>query len=81
VGEFTGHHQHIQSQRWLLRLGRESHALFGKLVLPAGSRPCCYDVGLPSLRHTEAVIIECDADHRQFCQNLELKDIQLILRS
>ncbi|KAH8903906.1 family 28 glycosyl hydrolase [Coniochaeta sp. PMI_546] len=37
--------------------------------------PCWYNVGLPSLAHTEAVIIECNTPTS--CQNFALKNIEL----
>ncbi|OCL09929.1 glycoside hydrolase family 28 protein [Glonium stellatum] len=43
------------------------------------SDPCWYDVGLPDLKHTEAVIIECNTNAS--CQNFQLKGIQLIPQS
>jgi len=38
-------------------------------------KPCWYDVGLPDLKHTEAVIIECNTETS--CQNFRLEDIEL----
>ncbi|KAJ5549210.1 exopolygalacturonase C [Penicillium frequentans] len=38
--------------------------------------PCWYDVGLPDLKHTEAVIIECNTNSS--CKNFELKNIEII---
>lgn len=43
------------------------------------SDPCWYDVGLPDLEHTEAIIIECNTE--QSCRNFVTKDIQLIPQS
>jgi polygalacturonase len=37
--------------------------------------PCWYNVGLPNLKHTEAVIIECSTE--QSCKNFVLKEIKL----
>ncbi|OCT46447.1 Exopolygalacturonase C [Cladophialophora carrionii] len=39
------------------------------------SDPCWYDVGLPDLRHTEAVIIECNTNRS--CKNFALDNIQV----
>lgn len=41
--------------------------------------PCWYDVGLPNLNHTEAIIIECNT--ATSCQNFELSNIELIPQS
>ena len=43
------------------------------------SDPCWYNVGLPDLKHTEAVIIECNTNSS--CQNFSLKDIQVFPQS
>ncbi|KAJ5668122.1 uncharacterized protein N7477_006692 [Penicillium maclennaniae] len=40
------------------------------------SDPCWYDVGLPKLKHTEAVIIECNTNSS--CQNFQLRNIEVI---
>ncbi|KAE8382845.1 putative exopolygalacturonase C [Aspergillus bertholletiae] len=37
--------------------------------------PCWYNAGLPNLKHTEAVIIECNTD--KSCKNFATKNIQL----
>ncbi|OGM43938.1 exopolygalacturonase C [Aspergillus bombycis] len=37
--------------------------------------PCWYNAGLPNLKHTEAVIIECNTD--KSCKNFVTKNIQL----
>jgi polygalacturonase len=37
--------------------------------------PCWYNVGLPNLQHTEAVIIECNTNVS--CSNFELQNIQV----
>jgi len=39
------------------------------------SNPCWYNVGLPNLAHTEAVIIECNTDSS--CQNFALSNIEV----
>ncbi|KAE8350444.1 putative exopolygalacturonase C [Aspergillus coremiiformis] len=39
------------------------------------SDPCWYNSGLPNLKHTEAIIIECNTD--KSCKNFVTKDIQL----
>lgn len=41
--------------------------------------PCWYNVGLPNLQHTEAVIIECNTNLS--CSNFELENIQLVPQS
>ncbi|KAJ5917751.1 exopolygalacturonase C [Penicillium verhagenii] len=38
--------------------------------------PCWYDLGLPDLKHTETVIIECNTDSS--CKNFELTNIEII---
>jgi hypothetical protein len=38
--------------------------------------PCWYDVGLPALKHTEAVIVECNTNSS--CQNFVTDNIQLV---
>ena len=43
------------------------------------SDPCWYNVGLPNLRHTEAVIIECNTNSS--CKNLQLENIQVFPQS
>jgi hypothetical protein len=40
------------------------------------SDPCWYNAGLPDLKHTEAVIIQCNTENS--CRNFALKDIKLI---
>ncbi|KZT68965.1 glycoside hydrolase family 28 protein [Daedalea quercina L-15889] len=37
--------------------------------------PCWYNVGLPNLTHTEAIIIECNANNS--CQDFQLSDINV----
>ncbi|KAK5230372.1 hypothetical protein LTR47_007788 [Exophiala xenobiotica] len=37
--------------------------------------PCWYDVGLPSLKHTEAIIVECNTDTS--CKNFVFDNIQV----
>ncbi|OCK86060.1 glycoside hydrolase family 28 protein [Lepidopterella palustris CBS 459.81] len=37
--------------------------------------PCWYDIGLPGLRHTEAIVIECNTNTS--CQNFTLENIQV----
>ncbi|KAL2222673.1 putative exopolygalacturonase C [Thermoascus aurantiacus ATCC 26904] len=39
------------------------------------SDPCWYDDGLPNLKHTEAIIIECNTDSS--CNNFTLSNIQI----
>ncbi|KIW30020.1 uncharacterized protein PV07_05799 [Cladophialophora immunda] len=39
------------------------------------SDPCWYNVGLPDLQHTEAIIIECNTDSS--CKNFALDNIQV----
>lgn len=39
------------------------------------TNPCWYNVGLPNLAHTEAVIIECNTDSS--CQNFALSNIEV----
>lgn len=41
----------------------------------ASFQPCWYDVGLPDLKHNEAVIIECN--EKDSCSDFELKNIRL----
>lgn len=41
--------------------------------------PCWYDVGLPDLKHTEAIIIECNTDSS--CKDFTTSNIQLIPES
>lgn len=43
------------------------------------SDPCWYNVGLPDLKHTEAVIVECNTNSS--CQNFALKNIQIFPQS
>jgi hypothetical protein len=43
------------------------------------TNPCWYNVGLPNLQHTEAIIIECNTNTS--CNNLELSNIQLFPQS
>lgn len=43
------------------------------------SDPCWYDLGLPGLKHTEAVIIECNTNTS--CQGFRLEGIQLFPQS
>ncbi|EME86029.1 glycoside hydrolase family 28 protein [Pseudocercospora fijiensis CIRAD86] len=43
------------------------------------SDPCWYNAGLPGLKHTEAIIIECNTN--QSCQNFEMKNIQIFPQS
>lgn len=43
------------------------------------SDPCWYNVGLPDLKHTEAVIIECNTNSS--CHNFALENIQLYPQS
>jgi polygalacturonase len=43
------------------------------------SNPCWYNTGLPNLKHTEAVIIECNT--ATSCKNFELNNIQVIPQS
>jgi hypothetical protein len=38
-------------------------------------QPCWYDVGLPNLKHTDAIIIECNT--KTSCQNFALENIQV----
>jgi len=38
------------------------------------SNPCWYNLGLPNLAHTEAVIVECNTDSS--CQNFALRNIE-----
>jgi polygalacturonase len=37
--------------------------------------PCWYDAGLPNLKHTESIIIECNTDSS--CKNFVLDDIEI----
>lgn len=41
--------------------------------------PCWYDVGLPNLKHTEAIIMECNTDAS--CKNFVTSNIQVIPES
>ncbi|KAF7714839.1 Galacturan 1,4-alpha-galacturonidase [Penicillium ucsense] len=43
------------------------------------SDPCWYDAGLPSLNHTESVIIQCNT--ASSCKDFKLKNIQVIPQS
>jgi polygalacturonase len=43
------------------------------------TNPCWYNVGLPNLQHTEAVIIECNTNVS--CNNFELENIQIFPQS
>jgi hypothetical protein len=43
------------------------------------SDPCWYNVGLPDLTHTEAVIIECNTNSS--CQNFALENVQIFPQS
>ncbi|KAI6855612.1 hypothetical protein KC338_g7565 [Hortaea werneckii] len=43
------------------------------------SDPCWYNVGLPNLAHTEAVILECNSETS--CQDFELSNIQVMPQS
>jgi polygalacturonase len=43
------------------------------------SDPCWYNVGLPDLKHTEAVIIECNTNSS--CQNFALKNLEIFPES
>lgn len=38
-------------------------------------KPCWYDVGLPNLKHTEALIIECNSESS--CKNFALKNMRV----
>jgi hypothetical protein len=40
------------------------------------SDPCWYDDGLPTLKHTEAVVIECNTESS--CNNFKIHNIQII---
>jgi hypothetical protein len=42
-------------------------------------QPCWYNVGLPNLTHTEAVIIECNTNVS--CKNFELSNIEVFPQS
>lgn len=41
--------------------------------------PCWYDVGLPNLTHTEAIIVECNTDTS--CKNFQMSNIQVFPQS
>ncbi|KAF2767678.1 pectin lyase-like protein [Teratosphaeria nubilosa] len=41
--------------------------------------PCWYDVGLPNLTHTEAIIIECNTDSS--CKNFKTSNIDILPQS
>ncbi|KAK5133325.1 hypothetical protein LTR08_007850 [Meristemomyces frigidus] len=43
------------------------------------SDPCWYNVGLPNLTHTEAIIVECNTNLS--CKNFEMSNIQIIPQS
>lgn len=42
-------------------------------------QPCWYNVGLPNLAHTEAIILECNSETS--CKDFELSNIQVIPQS
>ena len=41
--------------------------------------PCWYDVGLPDLKHTEAIIVECNTNTS--CKGFEMKNIEVFPQS
>lgn len=43
------------------------------------SQPCWYDAGLPNLRHTEAIIVECNTNTS--CKNFEMSNIEVFPQS
>lgn len=48
------------------------HALFADLWT---LQPCWYNVGLPDLKHTESIILECNT--ATSCKDFEFKNIQV----
>jgi hypothetical protein len=43
------------------------------------SDPCWYNLGLPDLQHTEAIIVECNTETS--CENFQTENIQVFPQS
>ena len=53
--------------------------IYPNLLTFCHSQPCWYDVGLPNLAYTEAIIIECNTNTS--CSNFVTENIQVFPES